>query len=123
MTISELSRVTGVSKHTLRYYERAGLLPLVERDATSRHRRYRLEHVHWLAFVRELRNTGMPMREVRQYAALAVHGETSWPARRQMLAAHRERVLAALDTYRRHLEVLDGKLALGCAPERHAKAS
>jgi len=53
MTITELAGATGVSKHTLRYYERVGLVPLVERDPSSRHRRYSDGHVRWIGFLRQ----------------------------------------------------------------------
>lgn len=118
LTISELSERSGLSKHTLRYYERIGLLPLVDREQSSGHRRYRPEHAHWVAFIRDLRSTGMPIREVQAYAKLAVHREASWPQRREMLAAHRERVLERMADLERHLRILDRKLERGCDPER-----
>lgn len=122
LTIGDLAERTGLSKHTLRYYERIRLLPVVARDPSSGHRRYRPDHVRWVAFLRELRATGMPVREVRAYARLAVRGENSWPERRAMLAAHRDRVLAKIAELERHVAKLDGKLERGCAPERHGHA-
>src|SRR5215471_14569190 len=96
MTISELAASTGVSKHTLRYYERAGLVPLVGRHPSSGHRRYTPEHSQWIAFVRNLRATGMPIRELRAYAKLVSKGDDTWPERKSMLAAHRTRVVAMI---------------------------
>lgn len=118
LTITDLARITGVSKHTLRYYERVGLVPLVERDRSSRHRRYREVHVRWISFLRHLREAGMPIREVRAYARLVARGDGSWPERRVMLARHRERVVAAIEKLERHRAVLDRKLAAGCDPSR-----
>lgn len=116
MTITQLADATGVSKHTLRYYERLGLIPLVGRDRSSGHREYRAEHEEWITFVRRLRESGMPIRELRAYARLVVRGDATWPARREMLAAHRERVAAQIAMLRGQLAILDKKLALGCAP-------
>src|SRR5262245_17052784 len=116
MTISELAASTGLSKHTLRYYERAGLVPLVGRHPSSGHRTYTAHHAEWIGFVRNLRTTGMPIRELRRYDALVPKGDRSWPERKAMLAAHRSRIVAAIAVLERQRKVLDRKLALGCAP-------
>jgi DNA-binding transcriptional MerR regulator len=116
MTIAQLADATGVSKHTLRYYERLGLIPLVARDRSSGHRQYSDQHGQWITFVRRLRESGMPIRELRTYAALVAKGEHTWPARRSMLAAHRARVDTAIALLRRQRSMLDKKLTLGCAP-------
>ena len=116
MTISELAESTGVSKHTLRYYERAGLVPLVGRHPSSGHRQYSTQHSQWIAFVRNLRATGMPIRELRAYAKLVARGDETWPARKAILAAHRSRVVAMITLLRKEQRILDQKLALGCAP-------
>ena|SRR5215510_1116257 len=116
MTIGELATHTGLSAHTLRYYERAGLIPMVPRDPATGRRRYTPQYAEWIRFVRSLRATGMPIRELRAYARLVAEGETTWPARKAMLAAHRERVVAMLAVLEEQRQMLDQKLALGCAP-------
>ncbi len=122
MTITQLANATGVSKHTLRYYERLGLIPLVDRDRSSGHRQYSPQHEEWVTFVRRLRESGMPIRELRTYSRLVVKGDQTWPARRAMLAAHRQRVAAAIALLRRQRAMLDKKLSLGCAPTGLAAA-
>jgi DNA-binding transcriptional MerR regulator len=116
VTITDLAQATGVSKHTLRYYERMGLVPLVERDPSSGHRRYVDGHAQWINFLRSLRACGMPIRDIRAYARLVAKGDSTWPARQAMLAAHRARVVAAITTLQKHRAVLDKKLRAGCAP-------
>ena len=116
MTITDLAHATGLSKHTLRYYERMGLVPLVQRDPSSGHRRYGDGHAQWIDFVRNLRDCGMPIREIRAYARLVAMGDDTWPARRAMLAAHRARVVATIETFQKHRSMLDRKLRAGCAP-------
>jgi DNA-binding transcriptional MerR regulator len=116
MTITQLADATGVSKHTLRYYERAGLVPLVERDRSSGHRRYSAGHAQWIGFVRNLRACGMPIREIRAYARLVAKGDSTWDARKAMLATHRARVAATITKLQHHRAMLDQKLRLGCAP-------
>jgi DNA-binding transcriptional MerR regulator len=122
MTIAELASATGVSAHTLRYYERAGLVPLVKRDPSSGHRRYGPGHVTWIAFLRNLRAAGMPVREMRTYARLVSRGDATWPERRAMLTAHRARVDATIRRLQAHRRLLDQKLRAGCAPPSLAEA-
>lgn len=116
MTITELAHLTGVSKHTLRYYERVGLIPLVGRHASSGHRLYAPQHPEWVKFIRNLRATGMPIRELRAYSKLVSKGDQTWPDRKALLAAHRARVVAMIALLDEQRKVLDDKLALGCAP-------
>ena len=116
MTISELAQSTGVSKHTLRYYERVGLIPLVGRHPSSGHRLYTPQHPQWVMFIRDLRATGMPIRELRTYSGLVSKGDHTWPDRKALLAAHRSRVVAMIAVLESQRKVLDEKLALGCAP-------
>jgi DNA-binding transcriptional MerR regulator len=116
MTISELAQLTGVSKHTLRYYERVGLIPLVGRHSSSGHRLYSSQHPQWVTFIRNLRATGMPIRELRAYSALVSKGDHTWPDRKALLAAHRSRVVAMIALLDEQRRALDEKLALGCAP-------
>ena len=116
MTIAELAGEAGVSAHTLRYYERAGLVPHVARDPSSGHRRYGPGHVGWIAFLRNLRAAGMPVREMRAYARLVTRGDSTWPERQAILKKHRDRVEATIRQLQAHRRVLDQKVRLGCAP-------
>jgi DNA-binding transcriptional MerR regulator len=116
MTISELAQATGLSKHTLRYYERVGLIPLVGRHPSSGHRQYNAQHPQWVTFIRNLRATGMPIGELRAYSVLVSKGDHTWPARKALLAVHRSRVVAMIAVLEGQRTALDEKLALGCAP-------
>ena len=69
MKIGELAKRSGLSAHTIRYYERIGLLPYAHRDHSS-HRDYDESILTWIEFVDRLRETGMPIREMLRYAAL-----------------------------------------------------
>src|SRR5438045_1329498 len=93
LSISEAAAVTGLRSHTLRYYERAGLM-LDEVDrASSSHRRYSERDLSWVTLLRRLRQTGMPIRTIRAYADLVRAGEGNEQARLELLEAHREHVL------------------------------
>ncbi len=97
LSISDAARATGVSAHTLRYYERAGLmLDRVER-ASSSHRRYTDDEVRWVVLLTKLRSTGMPIRRMRRYAQLAFAGDDTVRDRLALLEAHRDAVRAELE--------------------------
>ncbi|WP_230208839.1 MerR family transcriptional regulator [Nostocoides sp. HKS02] len=112
LTITEAARRTGLSPHTLRYYERDGLMLRDVQRSTSGHRRYAEHDLTWITMLTRLRATGMPIREVRAYAALAREGDGNESARLEILLAHRERVLAELAEVQDHLAALDAKIDL-----------
>lgn len=111
LTIADASSALGMTAHTLRYYERAGLLPKITRTDGGI-RRYRSEDVQLLRFLSRLRMTGMPIRQVRKYSELVRQGDHTMPERRQMLEQHRAEVQAQISQLQRNLEVLNLKIGL-----------
>jgi DNA-binding transcriptional MerR regulator len=110
LTISEAAVRTGLTRHTLRYYERDGLMLGVGR-AGSGHRRYSERDLGWIELITKLRATGMPIREVRRYAELVRAGDGNEGERLALLRAHRKRVLAQLDAMAAHLDAIDIKIS------------
>ena len=111
MTVAEAAAESGVSAHTLRYYERAGLLSRVDRNGAG-HRSFTPEDIEWVVMVTRLRATGMPIRAIREYADLVRDGEGNERERLALLEAHRERVLEQLAKIERNLELVDYKIGL-----------
>ena len=109
LTISDAARVTGLSAHTLRYYERAGLMMEVDR-AESSHRRYTDSDLGWIELITKLRATGMPIRKVREYADLVRAGAGNEAERFALLQEHRDEVQAHLEETRRNLEAIERKV-------------
>ena len=121
MNIQEFSRITGVSSHTLRYYERAGLMPRVERNASG-HRRYGERHERWVGFLRHLRMAGMSIATIRRYVALLDQGQRGDAQRLALLRAHRDDLAGRLEDLKHHLAAINQKLRDGCGPDvRRAK--
>ena len=89
LTIAEATEVSGLTAHTLRYYERAGLLEPTR--AENGHRRFTDDDLQRVHFVQKLRATGMPIRDVRRYFA-AEPGE-----RLQILQEHRRHVVSDIE--------------------------
>ena len=112
LSIAEAADATGLTTHTLRYYERDGLLLDAVDRASSGHRRYSEDDVGWIRMITRLRATGMPIREVRQYADLVRAGDGNEAERLQLLVAHRDRVRQQLAEVATHLEAIDHKIGV-----------
>ncbi|MGK3961866.1 MerR family transcriptional regulator [Sorangium sp. So ce118] len=111
LTIAEVAAATGTSAHTLRYYERIGLIRSVSR-ARSGHRRYGPDDVRWVEFLRKLHATGMPIRRMLAYAALVRRGDGTISERRALLEAHRDDVAAKLAEQQAHLAIIEKKVSM-----------
>ena len=112
LTIAEVAARTGLTAHTLRYYERHGLMLGSVDRAASGHRRYSEGDLTWIEMITRLRSTGMPIRDVRRYAELVSAGDGNDAERHELLQAHRERVEAELARVTSHLRAIDYKIAL-----------
>ena len=109
LTIRQMAERTGVSAHTLRYYERIGLLGRVGRNPSG-HRLYSPDDVGWVQLLRCLRETGMGISAMLRFVA-ADGGDLSTARRRlALLDANRAAVRARQQEVARSLEVIDAKL-------------
>jgi DNA-binding transcriptional MerR regulator len=109
-SIQEASEQTGLSAHTLRYYERIGLIHPVAR-ASSGHRVYSDDDIGWIEFLKKLRSTGMPIRQMQRYAELQSQGEHTVHERLALLRAHHEKVEADLAELLEYRAVIEHKIA------------
>ncbi|MFF9347330.1 MerR family transcriptional regulator [Streptomyces sp. NPDC014734] len=120
-TISEVVAFTGLTAHTLRWYERIGLMPHVDRSHTGQ-RRFTNRDLDWLTFVGKLRLTGMPVADMVRYAELLREGEHTFEERQELLEATRRDVRARIAELQGTLAVLDHKIDFYArarrAPER-----
>lgn len=111
MKIGELAKQSGLTVHTIRYYERIGLLPYAARDK-SRQRDYDSSILAWIQFLNRLKGTGMPIREILQYGELRERGEETAALRQEMLKRHRERIKEQMVELEASLSALDAKITL-----------
>ena len=109
LTIQEVSRATGLSAHTLRYYERIGLIHPIAREENTR-RRYTAEDVGWIDFLLKLRATGMSIKDMQKYAELQRQGDETLPERVEMLKSLRDKVEARMDELNEHLKLIYYKI-------------
>lgn len=111
MQIKEFAAACGVSAHTLRYYEKIGLLPRARRT-DGNHRSYDEADLRWIAFVKRLKATRMPLAEIRRYAALREQGAGTEEARMELLIEHARRLEASIAEGQEHLAILREKISL-----------
>ncbi|MBS4103789.1 MerR family transcriptional regulator [Tsukamurella paurometabola] len=109
LTVAELAELVGVSGHTLRYYERIGLVT-VDRDGAG-HRRYGPRAIARVIFLTRLRLSGMPISDITEYIHLVDGGDATIPARLALLTAHRARTAAQIEELQYSLAVIDYKIA------------
>ncbi|WP_242905630.1 MerR family transcriptional regulator [Actinomadura terrae] len=110
LAIAEAARRTGVSVHTLRYYERAGLVVTTVDRTTGGWRRYHRLDLEWILVCTRLRATGMPIRSIRRYAELVAAGRGNEQERLALLEAHRADVRARLAEIQENLTLIDHKI-------------
>ncbi|MEU4087677.1 MerR family transcriptional regulator [Streptomyces aureus] len=109
LTIAQVVERTGLSHDTLRYYEKAGLIERVGRT-TGNQRRYRAADLAWLEFLVRLRETGMPIADVRRFAELRSRGDETVPERLAMLREHGAGLRERIRALRRNASALEDKI-------------
>jgi len=111
VNIAEFAKRCGLNAHTLRYYERIGLLGQVTRQANG-HRTFGPRDVEWVEFLHRLRSTGMGIAEMLRYAELRAQGNSTLAERKAMLEQHAETIAAALRAQQAHLKVVRQKIVI-----------
>lgn len=110
LPIAEVAQRTGLSKDTLRYYEKAGLIEAVGRSSAGQ-RRYSTTDLDWLAFLMRLRATGMSIADMQRFAELRRVGSPSVTDRLKLLTGHRDGVQRHVADLQGDLRILDTKIA------------
>lgn len=108
MKIGEFSELTGLPVSTLHFYERKGLISPGRN--TSGHRDYDESDLAWIAFIERLKETGMPLAQIKRYADLRAKGDSTLEERMDMLVGHRESVIDAISRWQDNPDHLDNKI-------------
>ena len=109
-TIKQVAEKMNLTVYTLRYYEKEGLLPFVHRDNTG-NRSFNENDLEWLSVICCLKNTGMPIKQIKQYIDWCLDGDETLEARKQMLIEHRRDVLQQINVLKHNLEKIDYKIS------------
>ena len=107
-SIQDVSKKTGLSAHTLRYYEKEGLITGVERSPGG-FRQYSEDDLEALGLICCLKNTGMPLQEIARFVELTHEGDQTLRERVELLREHRENVIARIAEMQRYLEKVTWK--------------
>jgi DNA-binding transcriptional MerR regulator len=110
LTIQQVATRTGLSVHTLRYYEKMELMLSIQRDPSSQHRRYAENDVEWLRFLACLRATQMPLTQMATLANLVREGNATLPARRQILEDHQAEIQRRITSLQETVGFLEIKI-------------
>ena len=107
-SIGEFSRLTNLGIHTLRYYEHENLIT-PKRNSSNR-RCYSDKDLAWIEFIKRLKDTGMPIKEIQRYAKLRAKGDITLNERMEMLTVHRESLNEQIKVLQEHMAKLDDKI-------------
>ncbi len=107
-SIGEFSKIVGLGEHTLRFYEKEGLIK-VNRDENNV-RIYSDENKLWIESLLHLKNTGMSLKDMKQFAMWGHMGDETMEERLALLKNHRKKVVEELEKIRQSLEHLDKKI-------------
>jgi MerR family transcriptional regulator, aldehyde-responsive regulator len=110
MMISEVGEKYDLSQDTLRYYERIGLIPHVNRNK-SRIRDYTEEDLKWVEFIKCMRNAGLSIEVLIEYVTMFGQGDETITARKELLIEQRNQLITKMEDMRKTLERLDNKIA------------
>ena len=108
-SIKQVSEKTNLKAHVLRYYEREGLLPNVSRSESGI-RRYSEEDLEWLGLICCLKNTGMSIKQIREFVALSAQGKETLKQRCDMLIEHKKTVESQIEEMHNHLKKVTHKI-------------
>jgi DNA-binding transcriptional MerR regulator len=112
LTIGQVAERTGLSVHTLRFYEREGILANPVQRGPGGHRVYSEDDVDWLTVCTILRGSGMPIPQIARYTALVRAGDGNEPERLALLSRHREQVTAQMTQLTRCLDLINFKVGV-----------
>jgi DNA-binding transcriptional MerR regulator len=109
MNITQVAKQFGLTAATLRYYERVGLFPPVDRKESGI-RNYDEEDIKWIDFIKCMRNAGLTIEALIEYTTLFIEGDNTIQARKKILADERERLLEKRIEIDETIKRLDGKI-------------
>lgn len=109
MTIAEVSKKFDISQDTLRYYERIGLIPRVNRNRSGI-RDYSEEDCRWVEFIKCMRSAGLPIETLIEYVGLFQQGEATFEVRKELLIEQRKQLIARMEDMQKTLERLNYKI-------------
>ncbi|GGH82573.1 DNA-binding transcriptional MerR regulator [Pullulanibacillus pueri] len=109
-TINEVAEICDLSAHTLRFYDKEGLLPFISRSKSGK-REFSERDLELVKLICCLKNTGMPIKEIKHYIDLFMEGDDTFETRKQLMIEHRKEVLRQMSELKKNLNIIDLKIA------------
>lgn len=107
--MKEVAQITGLSEHTLRFYEKQRLIINIKRDSNN-YRLYSDFDIQWIQFLTKVKSTNMPLKDIQRYAELMAKGNSTLAEREEMLLKHKQRITEQISTLSNILIQIDNKL-------------
>lgn len=107
-TVGEMAKKVGVASSTLRYYDKEGILPFIERSAGGK-RIFKDSDMEWLSIIECLKKTGMPIKEIKKFVDWCIEGDSTIDKRLELIDKQREEVLKQMEQLKSTRETLDYK--------------
>ncbi len=108
-TIKEISELTNLSNHTIRYYDREGLIPLLSRSPIGV-RQFSKDDLEWLKLICCLKNSGMPIQKIKDFMLLCLSGPETLEERRKLLLDHKHSILDQMQSLEDNLNIVNHKI-------------
>lgn len=108
-SMKQICQITGLSEHTIRFYDSKGLLPKIKRSPSGI-RQFSENNLQWLQLICCLKNSGMSLEHIKQFMQLCLGGEQTFTERRQLLLDHRAFILEQLASLQHSLDIIDYKI-------------
>lgn len=109
-TISEVAEIFDLSTHTLRFYDKEGLLPFISKNNNG-NRLFSETDLELIKLICCLKNTGMPVKQIKHYIDMCMEGELTFDARKEMIKNHRKEILRQINELKKNLNIIDLKAA------------
>ena len=108
-TVGEASKKSGIGAHTLRFYDRQGLFPFVERDSNGI-RKFKEEDLEWLQIIKNLKSTGVPVKKIREYIDFCMLGDAALEQRLKFVQDHKVKIERQIKELEDFMKFIDWKI-------------
>ena len=119
-SIKQVAQQTNLTPYTLRYYEKEGLIPSVDRDKGGR-RRFTQENLEWIGLICCLKSTGMSVKQIREFVDLNRMGDCTLAQRCEMLVEHKRNMEVEIEMMHEYLEKVEHKIQHMLEKQKYAK--
>lgn len=109
-TTKDVANITGLSIFTIRFYDKVGLLPFVSRNKSG-NRVFTESNINMMKTICCLKNTGMPIKDIKKYIDFCMEGVGTIDSRKKLLLEHRKEVMAQIHALNENLNLIDAKIA------------